>query len=590
MIDSPMSARRASSGDKVSAIFSDLKKSCHRFGLFGHLCFGHPMKTTPDRMTPLDTTASDAELVAATLAGDRRAFGRIVERYQRLLCSLAYSATGELSLSEDIAQEAFVDAWRQLGTLREPEKLRSWLCGILRFKVSRQRRSDGREPVRHADALDAAEGIPTTDEPVADLAMQREERALLWNALERVPELYREPLILYYREHQSVEHVASSLDLTEDTVKQRLARGRKILQEQVLTFVEGALARSTPGKVFTISVLAALPTLTTPTTAKAAVVGAGVVAKSGLLAKATGLLTIIASASGVVSAVITLRANLDQSRTRRERRAVVKVTIGFFVGAMTYIVLLYGTRAAAYRWWDQRLLWAIIAQVLAVGFIVGWPLAIIRVMRHMRGVRSAERRAHPELFADPRDQVGSAAGEYRSERTLLGVPLVHVRFASPEAGNPPVFAWFAGGDRAYGLICAWGGVSIAPISIGSVSIGLIALGNMSLGLFSFGTVAVGGRVIGCASVGYYASGWLSALGWMAQAGGFAVAWLAAEGPVAFAQQANNAAAREIFGPAASAYDQMSFITLMTVIAFIPLAAYALGVRKRLGKPRPSDNR
>jgi DNA-directed RNA polymerase specialized sigma24 family protein len=65
--------------------------------------------------------ATDAELVAACLGGDRGAFERIVERYQRLLCSLAYSATGSLSESEDLAQDAFVDAWRQLGTLREPE-------------------------------------------------------------------------------------------------------------------------------------------------------------------------------------------------------------------------------------------------------------------------------------------------------------------------------------------------------------------------------------------------------------------------------------------------------------------------------------
>src|SRR5437879_1836223 len=94
---------------------------------------------------------TDAELVAAYLAGDREAFGQIVERYQRLLCSLAYSATGSLSESEDLAQEAFVDAWRQLHTLREPEKLRPWMCGILRYKVCRLRRSEGKEPLRQAE-------------------------------------------------------------------------------------------------------------------------------------------------------------------------------------------------------------------------------------------------------------------------------------------------------------------------------------------------------------------------------------------------------------------------------------------------------
>src|SRR5580765_4181712 len=132
---------------------------------------------------------TDEDLVAACLSGDREAFGRIVERYQRLLCSLAYCATGSLSESEDLAQEAFVDAWRQLCSLREPGKLRPWLCGILRYKVGRLRRSEGQEPVRQAESLELAEEIPSRDEPPGDLAIGKEEQAILWSALERVPEL-----------------------------------------------------------------------------------------------------------------------------------------------------------------------------------------------------------------------------------------------------------------------------------------------------------------------------------------------------------------------------------------------------------------
>ena len=122
---------------------------------------------TSESMPSIEVT-SDAELVAACLAGDRAAFGRIVERYQRLLCSLAYSTTGQLSQSEDLAQEAFVEAWRQLGTLREPEKLRSWLCGILRHKVGRLRRADGREPVRMAEALEEAGELVSAETPGPD--------------------------------------------------------------------------------------------------------------------------------------------------------------------------------------------------------------------------------------------------------------------------------------------------------------------------------------------------------------------------------------------------------------------------------------
>src|SRR5436190_1152033 len=114
-------------------------------------------------MSPVEL-ATDTELVSACLSGDREAYSRIVERYQDLLCSLAYSATGSVSESEDLAQEAFVEGWRQLHSLREPEKLRSWLCGILRFKVGRLRRSMGREPVRQAEDLDAAAEMPSADE------------------------------------------------------------------------------------------------------------------------------------------------------------------------------------------------------------------------------------------------------------------------------------------------------------------------------------------------------------------------------------------------------------------------------------------
>src|ERR1041385_6018815 len=77
-------------------------------------------------------TANDAQLVAASLNGDRQAFSRIVERYQILICSIAYNATGNICQSEDLAQETFIAAWKRLSELREPNNLRAWLCGIAR--------------------------------------------------------------------------------------------------------------------------------------------------------------------------------------------------------------------------------------------------------------------------------------------------------------------------------------------------------------------------------------------------------------------------------------------------------------------------
>ena len=157
---------------------------------------------------------SDAELVSRCLAGDRDCFDRIVKRYQTLICSLAYNAIGNLGQSEDVAQETFITAWIHLRDLREPAQLRGWLCGIVRNLIHRSLRQDGREPAHNAESLELA------NEPAADRALpseeavNKEEEAILWRAIERIPFTYRESLILYYREHESVESVAAKLELS----------------------------------------------------------------------------------------------------------------------------------------------------------------------------------------------------------------------------------------------------------------------------------------------------------------------------------------------------------------------------------------
>jgi DNA-directed RNA polymerase specialized sigma24 family protein len=80
------------------------------------------MMTTQTTPTAVN---SDEKLVEWSLTGDRNAFRQIVERYQALVCSITCNATGSLTLSEDLAQETFVAAWKQLSELREPAHLRA---------------------------------------------------------------------------------------------------------------------------------------------------------------------------------------------------------------------------------------------------------------------------------------------------------------------------------------------------------------------------------------------------------------------------------------------------------------------------------
>ena len=296
---------------------------------------------------------NDAGLVAASLNGQRDAFRQIVERYQTLIASVAYCATGSLSQSEDLAQETFVTAWQKLPALREPEKLRSWLCGITRFLISRQFRSQGREPVHAAESLAVVEEWTAPEPSPSDQVIGDEEKAILWRSLERLPEIYREPLVLFYRQQQSITAVAQDLGLSEEAVKQRLSRGRKLLQEQFLDFVAGALKQTTPGRTFTLGVLASLPLLTT--TAKAATATA-TATKGGAMAKATGLgalfqavLKTMASCLGILSPFLLLggffgfKMGGDARQSPAQRESVVtfwRILVGCLAAFVVLPVLL----------------------------------------------------------------------------------------------------------------------------------------------------------------------------------------------------------------------------------------------------------
>jgi RNA polymerase sigma factor (sigma-70 family) len=323
------------------------------------------------------TECSDAELVSCTLAGDRDAFSRIVSRYQILICSLAYSRIGNLGLSEDVAQETFITAWKHLRLLREPEKLRAWLCGIVRNRIHKSLEREGREPAHDAAPLEAVDDSPAREALPSEQAISREEEAILWRSLERIPELYREPLILFYREHQSIERVAGALELSEDAVKQRLSRGRKLLQEEVQAFVENTLRRTAPDQAFSGAVLAMLP-LAAAGPAATVGIGAGAkgsaAAKSGFLALwLAPLAPFLGIAAGVGAQWLIIRNTTPERGPRLKRLALV---IAVWVVYLGLFIALENTL----RWLAGHLEWGGRVRFVAfAGFYWSFILATITV-------------------------------------------------------------------------------------------------------------------------------------------------------------------------------------------------------------------
>jgi len=496
------------------------------------------------------SSPNDADLVGECLSGNRDAFGHIVSRYQSLICSLAYSATGSLTHSEDLAQETFVAAWKQLPGLREPEKLRSWLCGIARNLINGSLRKQGREPVHGAEELDPADESPSPVATPPEQTISREEEAILWRSIGNIPETYREPMILFYREHQSVAQVAAGLELSEETVHQRLSRGRKLLQAEVLAFVEGALARTSPGQTFTLGVLAALP-VTLASSAKAASIAAA--AKGGAAATGTSVTSLVLGilsgpALGFLFGFLGWREALKNTRTPRERSLTKRFGLVIVAGGILFFVScsLFSDYVSP-RFWNHHpvlvmtMVWVLTLSWVVFAFGFSW-----RHNRRMMRLRAEEQRLHPEIFqARPLLETF----EYRSRATLFGLPLVHWRsfgrVRRPDEKAQPAIGWIAHGERAYGILYASGGIAVGGISTGGLSIGLLSFGGLSIGLLAFGGLAIGGVALGGGAIGWVASGGL-ALGWHAAMGGMVAAHELACGGAALGNHVNDPVAREFF--------------------------------------------
>jgi len=173
------------------------------------------------------SAADDQADVRKVLAGDISAFEGIVRRWQGPLVNLAYRFCRDRARAEDMAQEAFLRAYRALGRWRQDSLFSTWLFAIAtNLYRSELRRIPAAVPLdsvaepRHPGAPDG--GLEEHDR---DDAVRR--------AVAALPPKYRDALVLFYFQEQDVGAAARALGLPEGTVKARLARGRDILKEKL---------------------------------------------------------------------------------------------------------------------------------------------------------------------------------------------------------------------------------------------------------------------------------------------------------------------------------------------------------------------
>jgi RNA polymerase sigma-70 factor (ECF subfamily) len=169
----------------------------------------------------------DEALVNRVLKGDLSAFAGIVQRWQGPLVNLAYRFCRDRGRAEEMAQEAFVRAFRGLNTWRRDATFSTWLFALATNLYKSEIR---RIPPRLVPLEDIAEPV---DPRRVDREIEDEDRRRVRRALHSLPAKYREALLLFYFHGMDVAGAARSLSVPEGTVKARLSRGRDMLRKKL---------------------------------------------------------------------------------------------------------------------------------------------------------------------------------------------------------------------------------------------------------------------------------------------------------------------------------------------------------------------
>lgn len=186
----------------------------------------------------------DGQLIRAACQGEAAAFGVLVRKYQARLCTSLTHLCGSLDDAEDVAQEAFVQAYVKLRSFAGGSSFYTWLYRIaVNAAISRKRRR--REQVSVDSQREQLGLEPQDDGERADERMLREERAVMvQRALGQLSDEHRTILVLREIDDYDYDEIARILELPVGTVRSRLHRARLQLKEQLDSILGDNLSTS----------------------------------------------------------------------------------------------------------------------------------------------------------------------------------------------------------------------------------------------------------------------------------------------------------------------------------------------------------
>ncbi len=177
-----------------------------------------------------DEALEDTAFIRKCLSGQVEAYGTLVDRYSARIVNLAFAMLGDRHEAEDVAQEAFVRAYRGLGKFQGKAKFSSWLYQIalnlckdrLKAKSRHARTADDRQ-------LASMDGDPRDQAPRVVIEIELSEK--MREAINGLPYLYRESFVLRHLQGLDYEDVAAITRVPADTVRVRAYRAREMLRQ-----------------------------------------------------------------------------------------------------------------------------------------------------------------------------------------------------------------------------------------------------------------------------------------------------------------------------------------------------------------------
>ena len=167
------------------------------------------------------------QLIARAQTGDRAAFGMLVERFQPAVYAVAMARLRDPNEATELAQEVFIHAMQKIDQLRDPHCFVGWLRQItVRMAINRVTR---KAPVKGAEQ-DVLQNAPGAEAAPLDEIVRAEDRADIWQGLDRLKPLDRDTLVAFYIKGRTLKQMAREFETPVGTIKRRLHVARNRLK------------------------------------------------------------------------------------------------------------------------------------------------------------------------------------------------------------------------------------------------------------------------------------------------------------------------------------------------------------------------